>query len=471
MKNLFDLYCIDIPINDVKTNSKEVIENDLFVCIKGLNADRHKYIEEAIKNGANSLVVSKGKKYSVPYVKVKNTNKELINIVNNIYSGAKKISLIAITGTDGKTTTASILRDLLGKDICGYIGTNGINGKFIKANSNNTTPSLEVTYKYLDKFYEEGLTYASIEASSEGMLYKRLESLNFKIGVFTNFTEDHLNVHKTRENYLKCKRKVFNKIDKDGFAILNMDDPYYKYFRRSSKGKVLTYGKNKYSKLRIISFEEELGKTKIIYLYNKKKHMIESPLLGEFNVYNLSAAILVLISLGYNFSEIRKRILKITVPKGRCEFLDYKTDYKILIDYAHTENGIKNILTYLNTIKKKRIITVVGSAGGREKEKRKNMGKVSQELSDIVIYTMDDPRYENVIDIINDLIDKSKDNYLIEIDRKKAIIKALKMAEKDDIVAILGKGRDNYMAIKDKKLLYSDVLVLDNYFKERKKND
>jgi len=132
MKNLFDLYCIDIPINDVKTNSKEVIENDLFVCIKGLNADRHKYIEEAIKNGANSLVVSKGKKYSVPYVKVKNTNKELINIVNNIYSGAKKISLIAITGTDGKTTTASILRDLLGKDICGYIGTNGINGKEMK---------------------------------------------------------------------------------------------------------------------------------------------------------------------------------------------------------------------------------------------------------------------------------------------------------------------------------------------------
>ena len=469
MKNLYDLYCIDIPINDVKTNSLEVLKNDLFVCIKSATEDRHKYINDAIKKGASFLVVSKGSKYNVPYIKVKDSNKELEHIVNTFYSDAKKMNLIAVTGTDGKTTTASILRDLLGHDTCGYIGTNGINGKFIKTSSNNTTPVLETTYKYLDKFYKEGLKYAQQYIPdliiSDGMLYNRLKNLSFKIGIFTNFTEDHLNVHKTIKNYLKCKRKVFNKIDKDGYAVLNMDDPYYKKIRRSSKGKVLTYGKNKYSTLRILSISEYNFKTRIIYRYNKEKYIVDSPLLGEFNVYNLSASILALLAINYNFNEIRKRILKIKVPMGRCEFLNYNTNYKILIDYAHTENGIKNILTYLNKIKKNRIITVVGSAGGREKEKRKKMGEVSQKLSDLVIYTMDDPRYENVIDIINDLIDKRKSNYIIEQNRKKAINKALSIAKKDDIVAILGKGRDNYMAIKDKKIFYSDILVLDDYFK------
>lgn len=468
MKNLYDLYCIDVLVNDVKTDSRNVKLNDLFVCIKGVKEDRHKFIDEAISNGASCLVVSKGKKYFVPYVKVKNTNKELVNVVNYLYEGAKKLKLIAVTGTDGKTTTSSIIRDLLGDDLCGYIGTNGIKGKYIRASSENTTPALEVTYKYLNRFYEENLKYVSLEASSEGMLYKRLEGLSFDVAVFTNFTEDHLNVHKTRDNYLKCKRRVFNKVNKDGVAILNRDDPYFSKFKKSCKSKVITYGKNKYSTLRILKYEDLDGKTKIIYRYNKQRYVVESPLLGEFNVYNLSAAICVLLFYGYSFSDIRKKVLAISSPSGRCEFLDYGTNYKICLDYAHTENGIRNVLSYLNSIKKNRIITVVGSAGGREKEKRCKMGKVAQGLSDIVIYTMDDPRYEDVGVIISDLIDKSKDNYLVEFDRSVAIKKALDMASTNDIVAILGKGRDNYMAICDKKVLYSDVLVLDDYFKSSK---
>ena len=463
MKNLFDLYCIDVLVNDIKTNSKEVMKNDLFACIKGVTTDRHKYIDEAIKKGASCLVVSKGKKYTIPYVKVKNVNKELINILDNFYNNAKNIGIIAVTGTDGKTTTASIIKDLLGES-CGYMGTNGISGKNIKASSNNTTPSIELVYKYLDKFATVGMKFASIEASSEGMLHKRLEGLSFQVAILTNFTEDHLNVHKTLDNYLKCKRKVFHQLDKNGTAILNRDDSSYQKFRKICKSKILTYGKNKYSNLRIIDFKEETDKTQITYIYDKQKITIDSPLLGEFNVYNLSAAILTLIALGYEMSDIRKRINNIKTPLGRCEFLHYGTNHKLLIDYAHTENGIRNILTYLNKIKKARIITISGSAGGREKEKRGKMGKALQELSDLVIYTMDDPRDEDVMDIIEALIDKTTNNYLIEPDRKKAILKALEMAKPNDIVAILGKGRDNYMAIGNKKIFYSDVLVLDEYF-------
>ena len=465
MKNLYDLYSVDILVRDVKTNSKLILDGDVFVCINGVNKDRHFYIDDAVSRGACFLIVSRGGNYSVPYIKVKNTNKELIRVVDYLYNNAKKINIIATTGTDGKTSVSSILRDILGTDNCGYIGTNGIKGKFLNIQSDNTTPSIELMYKSLNNFYSEGLKYASVEISSEGVLHKRVEGLEFDVGIFTNFTNDHLNVHKNIDNYLKCKRKVFNKIKKDGCAVLNKDDLFYSKFRRSCKCKnIITYGKNKFSNLRILSFELSKKGTKIVYLYKGKKFDIKSPLLGEFNVYNLSAAICVLLFYGFDFSYIRKRVLSINIPLGRCEFLNYGTSYDICIDYAHTENGIYNILNFLNLIKKGKIISVLGSAGGRDKGKRAGMGKVSQELSDIVTYTMDDPRNESVESIINDMIDYSNDNYLIETNRKRAIFKALGIAKCNDIVVILGKGRDNYMAIGNDKVLYSDIYVLDNYF-------
>ena len=467
MKNLYDLYCKDIYVKDVKTNSKKVSYGDVFVCINGVNKDRHLYIDEAINNGASFLVVSRGNNYFIPFIKVKNTNKELTNVCNYIYPYSKRIKLIGVTGTDGKTTVSSIIRDLLGNDNCGYIGTNGIKGKFLNLSVDNTTPALEVTYKALNDFFFENINYCSMEISSEGVLHNRIDGLLFDVGIFTNFTQDHLNVHGSIKNYLRCKRKLFNKIKKDGVAILNKDDSYFSFFKRSCKCKVFTYGVSKYSNLRILDYSLSSSGSVITYLYKGNKYVINSPLLGSFNVYNLSAAIGALLYYGYSFSMIRKKLFNIKVPFGRCEFLNFNTCYDIFLDYAHTANGVFNVLSFLNEIKKKRIITVIGSAGGREKEKRKYMGEYAQKLSDIVIYTMDDPRYEDVLSIIDDLIYKDMNNYIIEVDRKKAIFKALDMANDDDIVAILGKGRDNYMAIEDKKILYSDVLVLDDYFSKR----
>lgn len=462
MKNIYDLYKKDIIINDIKTNSKEVSLNDAFVCISGVSEDRHKFINEAIDNGANFLVVSKKVSVKVPFIKVKNVDKELIRFLKYIYQDYNKINLIGVTGTDGKTTTASIIKDML--DNASYIGTNGIISNCINTNLNNTTPSIEIIYKYLNELYNKNIKYVSIETSSEGLLRNRLKGLKFKRAILTNITEDHLNVHKTMDNYVNCKRKLFNMLSKDGIAILNRDDSYYNLFK-NIKRKKLTYGKNKYSNLRIIDYNLSDNNTYIKYKYKGIEFDIISPLLGEFNIYNLSAAILTLLSLGIDIDTIKKRIKRIKTPNGRVEFLYYKQNYKIVIDYAHTENGIKNILTYLNKIKKNRIISVSGSAGGREKEKRSKMGKVLQELSDIVIYTMDDPREEQVIDIINMMIDKSRNNYFIEEDREKAINKALDLAKENDIVVILGKGRDNYMAIKDKKVKYSDIDVIEKYFK------
>ena len=409
-------------------------------------------------------MVSKGK-YDIPYVKVKNTRKELLNLLNYFYDKAKLMDLIVTVGTDGKTTTSMIIRDMLGVDNCGYIGTNGIKGYFLNKQGSNTTLPIEKFYKYLDIFYKENLKYASCELSSEGILTKRMEDFKFKVCIFTNFKSDHLDVHKTRKNYLKCKRCAFNNIRSDGFAILNMDDPMYKKFRVSSKGVKLSYGFNKRSTLRVVSYKLLSDKTVICYRYKKKKFTVLSPLLGVFNIYNLSAAILTLLSLGYSENDVIKRVSNIKIPLGRCEFLNYNSDFKVFLDYAHTPNAIKEVLTFLNQIKKGRIITVSGSAGNRDKEKRPKMGRVLQTLSDYVVYTMDDPRFEKPVDIAREMIYKEKNNYTYIENRKKAITYALDLARKDDIVAILGKGRDNYMAIKDKKVFYSDIFVLDDYFK------
>ena len=462
MKSIYNLYKINLNIENIKTNSKEIEEGDIFACVKG-NSNRHDFVNEAIEKGARILIVSKKDNYKIPYIKVKNVDKELIKILKFFYNDYLNINLIGVTGTDGKTTTATIIRDML--ENTAYIGTNGVISDRMNEPLNNTTPSIEKTYYYLNRLYKEGIKNVAIEASSEGLLNNRLEGLKFKRAILTNITEDHLNVHKTIDNYIKCKRKLFNKLSNDGIAILNRDDIYYNRFK-TIKNKKLTYGKNRYSTLRIINFKEKENQTIIKYRYKHKEYEVVSPLLGEFNVYNLSAAILTLLSYSIDFNNIKSLVNKVKTPSGRVEFLDYNQDYKIIIDYAHTENGIKNILTFLNKIKRNRIITVTGAAGGREVENRSKKGKVLQSLSDIVIYTMDDPRYEKVLDIIDMMVDKRRDNYIIEENREIAIQKALDIAKTEDIVAILGKGRDKYMAIKDYKIYYSDINVLDKYFKE-----
>lgn len=471
MKKLSELYnCkLNININDIKTNSKEVKKDDLFVCIKGITSNRHDYIDEAVKNGCSALIVKKDGNYKVPYIKVDDPNKELGQISKKFYGNPQdKLKLIGITGTDGKTTTASIIRNMIGNGECGYIGTNGVYSKNKIIKTENTTPSINEIYKYLNCFTNDKLKYASMEISSEALLYERTDTLELDVAVITNITEDHLNVHKTIKDYIGCKKKIFTLLKKDGVAIVNRDDNHYEEIIKAIDCRVLTYGKNINSDLVILKIDECETKTKYTFKYNNKEYKITTSLLGEFNIYNISAAILTLKALGYKMEDIIKRIENIEIVSGRCEKISFGQDYKIILDYAHTENGLKNILSYLNNIKKGKLITVTGSAGGREKRKRKKMGKVVLNNSDYVIFTMDDPRYENPLDIIKDMIFNSKKtNYTIIEDRTNAITKALSLAKKDDVVLIAGKGRDNYMAVEDKKIKYCDYDVIKNFFEQK----
>ncbi len=453
MKNLFDLYCVDVLVNDVKTSAKAILPNDVFVFIKNKNNSKRS-MTEAIERKASFLVTSSGSDYPIPYVKVKNTYSELINIIDNIYDKAKNIFLVAVFGTNGKTTVISIIRDLLGEDKCGFISDNVIKGKYINIKNDTKILPIETIYKYLNKFYNEHLDVAFLKVPNKNYFSKYLDNLSFNAAIFTNSFE------KLTVKNIKDKRKILTRIDKDGIAILNRDDIFYKKLRTSCKCHVLTYGRNKYSNLRILSFKEEDGKTVINYKYKNEKFTIESPLNGDFNVYNISASILYLIYLGYFLSDIRKRIYNVKVVASRCELVDYKTSYKIYLDYAHNESSVREILSYLNSIKQKRVITVLGFSG--QKEKMKRVGDITQKLSDVVIFTKD---VVNNRGKITNLINPDIDNYFVLPERKNAIRKALDIARKDDIVAILGKGRDNYINICGKNIIYSDILVLDEYFK------
>lgn len=468
MKKLSELYDIDsnVLIKDIKINSNDCEPGDIFVCTMGVTADRHDFIDAAIEKGASAVVVSKDVTCSVPTVKVEDTNKELPLLAARLFDyPEKELELIATTGTNGKTTVSTIIQTLMGNDICGYLGTNGMICKNFNEPIRNTTPDADRLYKYFRRFLDNGCKYLSIETSSEAYFRHRLDNLEYRVGIITNITQDHLNIHKTIENYVACKQEMLNHIKKDGYAILNVDDKYYEDCKNKVISNLLTYGK-KESTLQIIDYKEFYNKTDITLKYNNELYNVTSPLVGEFNIYNLCAAILALIALGYDINSILERVNLINVPKGRLEFLDYGQNYKIVLDYAHTPDAFSKIYPFLNKIKENRIITVTGSAGGREKEKRGPMGKLVIDNSDYVIFTMDDPRSEDVNEIIDDLISETdKNNFERIIDRKEAIYHAFDIAKENDIILIAGKGTDNYMALGNEYIPYCDLDVIESYFK------
>lgn len=474
MKKLSELYegYEDIPIQDIKINSKDVMPGDLFVCTMGVTADRHDYIEDAISHGASAVVVSRDISCRVPTIRVEDTNQELPRLASKFYDFPEKdLRILAVTGTNGKTTVAEIIQHLLGKEECGYLGTNGMTCSKFHSSIRNTTPDSDRLYKYFRQFVDAGCKYLSMETSSEAFFRKRLVNLEFDVGIITNITEDHLNIHKTIENYVSCKKELLKQVKKTGVCILNTEDSYFQECLELSKNHVLTYGKMEGATLQIVSYQLKDSKTEITLKYQGEEYQIESPLLGEFNIYNLCAALLGATSMGHSFQELLKRVSSIQTPPGRLQFLDFGQPYKIVLDYAHTPDAFSKIYPFLNSVKEKRLITVTGSAGGREVEKRGPMGKIVLDNSDFVVFTMDDPRYEEVDSIIDNLIGLSKkENYQRIQNREEAINYALSMAEAGDIILIAGKGADNYMAIGDEYLPYSDLEVIESYFKNKKKD-
>lgn len=472
MKKLSELLncSYDTLIKGIKINSKEIEKGDLFVCTKGVNADRHDFIDDAIKNGAAAVIVSRDVVCSVPCVKVEDTNKILPELCSKFYDHPEqKLKIIGVTGTDGKTSTATIIQTLIGDDICGYIGTNGRTCSKFSKEINNTTPDSDKLYEYFYDFVEAGCKYVVMEASSEAFFRHRLDNINFIGGIITNITKEHLNIHKTFENYVECKSTLFKQVIDDGFSILNSDDELYSTVLKNCHGKILTYGKSSKNDFSIVNTIILSNKTIIDFIYNGSNYSIESPLLGEFNVYNLAAGILCALSIGIDIDTIIRRIKYIKVS-GRLELLpNIGQNFSVMIDYAHTPNGITNLLNFVNTLNIKRSIVVIGSAGERDYLKRPIMGKCVVDNASYAIFTYEDPRSEEPIDIINMMISDIKDykNYEIVIDRSLAIKKAIDMANEDDMILILGKGNETYEKLKNQTIYFNDFEEANKYLKER----
>ena len=464
MKKLSDLYPnvdSDVLISSVQINSKDIKEGDLFVCVKGVKADRHDFIDEAILNGASAIVVSRdvGKK-SVPIIQVEDTNLELPYLCQKFYDFPDHhLTMIGVTGTDGKTSVTTIIQTLLGRDVCGYIGTNGRSYQDFQGDNPNTTPDAQNLYFYLSEFVEHGCQYASIETSSEAFFRGRLQATSFDISAYTNVTSEHLNIHGSFENYLDSKLQLFRQTKKDGYSILNHDDPYFEQVKEACSGHVLSYGMGHDNDLVISSFDLFPNHTDVVFQYQEKEYFIHSPLMGDFNVYNLACGILCVLALGLSMEEIIPRISLIKVS-GRLELLDTKTPYYVMVDYAHTPNGISKLLNFVHTLNINRSIVVIGQAGERDYLKRPKVGNVVVENASYAIFTYEDPRSEDPKDICRDIVAELKDhhsNYEIVLDRREAISKAINMAQEKDMVLILGKGNETYEKLKNETIYFNDI--------------
>lgn len=443
----------DLDMN-IKTDSRFVEKGDTFIAIKGHTVDGHDYIDKAIENGASCIICSNNKTYSVKTINVKDTNEYLENLLVQEYAEKiNKIKLVAITGTNGKTTTAYMTYELLRKlNInCAYIGTIGFyyNDNFEK--TLNTTPDVLSLYNYLLKAIDNKCQIVIVEASSIGLVENRLAGLKFDIAVFTNLTHDHLDYHKTMTKYMEAKQILFKNLKENGVSIVNIDDKYSKNFLTKNN---ITYGFTN-SDIKCTKTDEMF--TCFTYTYQNKEYNLKSHLFGKYNIYNIMASIGILISLGINIDDINNNYADLEKPNGRINILDYKTN-KIIIDYAHTPDGMKQVLTSAAHITKGKKYVVFGCPGNRDRQKRPIMGKMAQKYADYFILTDDDPHDEDEMQIINDTLKGiTTDKYEVIIDRKKAITKAFGMLKENDTLLILGKGHENEIIIKDKRIKHNDL--------------
>ena len=464
---------IDIEIEGIAFNSKEVKENYLFVAIKGFETDGHKYVEEALEKGAKAILIEEGcdlKSLNIPndiaIVMARDTREALAIISCNYYKNpSNKLKLIGITGTKGKTTTTYMIKEILekaGKKV-GLIGTieTEIAGKKIKNNDRTTPESLELQ-KLLDNMVKAGVEIAVMEVSSQSLKLHRVTGCTFDMVVFTNFAEDHIspNEHPSMEDYLESKLKIFSMCKQ---AIVNADDLQgCKMQKRFPELQITTYGIDNWANLlaKDITITNSYVDFKI--KLTDKNERVKTCIPGRFSVYNSLASICIAQKYGINSEIIKQALLEVRVP-GRSEMVDNKLELPIMIDYAHTPESLQNILSAVKIYTRGRVISVFGCGGNRDSAKRPLMGEVSGKTADYTIITSDNPRNEKPEEIAEQIekgIKKTKGKYEVIIDRKEAIKKAIKMANKRDIIVLAGKGHELEQEINGEKNPFDERKII-----------
>ena len=441
---------------NIKIDSRKIKPGDTFVAIPGSNVDGHDYVNKAIELGATKVVIEHDMDVSVEKIIVEDSNEWLTNYISNTYKNeVNKMNLIGITGTNGKTTSAYLTYQMLNKlgSKTAYIGTIGYympDEDIVELP--NTTPNILDLYDLFLEAKEKGCKNVIMEVSSHALHQRRVEGLNFKVAAFTNLTQDHLDYHKTMDDYLAAKQLILKQLD--GPMIINSDDESASKWS-SKYNNILDYG-YKAKDYKINTYEEINNGTLINFTYNDKAYKVETNLKSRFNVYNYLTTLSIVNNLGYSIEEIINITADIYPPKGRCELIKVKDGFAV-VDYAHTPDAVEKVVNAFNENKKGRVITLVGCGGDRDPVKRPIMGRIAVENSDFAILTSDNPRTEDPAKIMEDILKGvHKDNYIVELDRRSAIKKGLDMLEKDDVLLILGKGHEDYQIIGREKIHLDD---------------
>ena len=398
--------CTDLNLSD----SRKIRKNSLFIAIKGFNVDGHKYIEEAIQLGANAIIVEKdiNNKYSIPLLKVKDSRKAMSRIASNFFGDcSKNIKVTGITGTNGKTSVTYLINHILkfNKYLTSSLGTLGFNGPNGIENTGFTTPESLELQNIFQMLCNGGITHLNMEISSHALSLNRVDNVDVDLAVFTNLTEEHLDFHKTMDNYFKSKLKLFQNLSSDKIAIINSDDKYSKKIIDKTKATIFTYGFSSDSDIFPTNIEMSLFDSKFLINYKNRTLQVKTHLIGDYNILNILASILVCDNLEIELNKIINSINTLKIVPGRFQSYKTKNEGVVIIDYAHTPDAFDKVLSLVKKIDPNRkIISLFGCGGNRDQSKRPLMAKISEKYSDKIIITDDNPRDESSDKIINEII-------------------------------------------------------------------
>jgi UDP-N-acetylmuramoyl-L-alanyl-D-glutamate--2,6-diaminopimelate ligase len=456
-----------LMIRNVTYDSRKVNAGSLFIAIKGFRVDGHSFLETAKKNGATAAIVeNKIDSIDIPQIVVKDSRIALAQIVKEFYSpDLSQLRTIGITGTNGKTTTTYLVKSVLESAgiSSGLIGTIEYDIAGEKILSWNTTPESSDLLDMMYSMYSKGQKGCVMEVSSHGLSLNRVDGIDFEVAVFTNLSHDHLDFHKDVEEYFSVKCKLFTLLKPNGVAVVNFDDEYGKKLINKISQECITFGINSQANVYAENWRSSLNGLTIDVKTPVGDMQINSPLIGQFNVENILAAIAVGLGFQFDLKTIKSGIEQVDRIPGRLEPVIIKNGRVAVIDYSHTPDALQKSLIELNKINKNSLWVVFGCGGDRDKSKRPVMGEIAEDYATKVIVTSDNPRSENPNNIIDDILEgiSIKEKVVVEPDRKKAIKFALSNSESNDIILIAGKGHETYQEINGIKHPFDDRLIIE----------
>lgn len=474
---------LEKEVKELAYDSRKVKQDYMFIALTGFMVDGHEYIDKAISNGAKTILVEKDVNIdaNVTIIKVDNTRRTLATISRTFYNYPdKELTTIGITGTKGKTTTAWTIMKILEESNhnAGCIGTMGVFFKDKYYHTVNTSPESYDVYKYMREMIEDGVKYLVMEVSSQSLKLNRWEDMTFDYGVFTNLSLDHVgkDEHESYEDYVYCKSLLFKQCK---HGVFNIDDKEYPRMIEKFNGDIHTFGSSKKANLRLIN-STNIIEPGFIGIDMKIEGIINNEfkvsIPGKFNAYNMMCALFIGHLLNVDINSMKKTLSHISV-KGRLEPVKVSDKFNVLIDYAYQGIAMENVIKTIREANPKRIVVVFGCGGNRSKQRRYDCGKVASTYADFSILTADNSRYEEVNDIINDILStfvKKGNNYIVIPDRKEAIKYSIVNAQAGDVIMILGKGHEDYQEINGERYPFDERVIireiLDNLTEEEKKN-